>query len=292
MRFLVILLVLATGCPQRPRSEPPPPTPPRVHVVHVPIAVAVEKLVQMPAPATPPPADAGISIADLVIPIPDFAQPAGFEATERPLAMGMTAKTRELVGTIFANRIDTGSARGRVVEACYLAQHGLHLYARITLEKVAAAKDCASCADALTAIADAGCPFDAETRAVAKRRSTPIRKAAMTVLGVLATGHKTKQLAQYVDGEVTFTMDCSVCDGDHPPHVKTMQPDVFLRYAAKPDRLAEDGYSYRGPAVLFCDEQCCSGDTGMLNHSGQFITSICFRDPQAPKLTSIGGVSG
>ena len=103
-----------------------------------------------------------------------------------------------------------------------------------------------------------------------------------------------KSIERYLDDESPVTMSsvCSVCDGPETSTV-THTRESFITFVKGAERRMEEGpYTHHRPHFLFCEAGCCSGPTGMLSHTAQFITSVCFRDEQTPKLVSIDLVDG
>jgi hypothetical protein len=198
------------------------------------------------------------------------------------------------VGGALAVVADPSSTTARFAEACLLAQVGQHQLAAIVIRTLTEPESCAACNDALVEARNGVCRFDGEVLALANGRTpSRLRTAAETVLASLNSGDVTV-IEPYLDeGTVTLASSCSVCDEDRITKTRLDHSKFRAMVANGPERIARDALVFARPVLLFCDDRCCSGPTGFLNHSASFVTSICFRGPaDAPKLASIDTLDG
>jgi hypothetical protein len=286
--------------PSQSQSQSPSPSPPTSAIEPSP-AVAIPPPAACPPPAPPSAAPkAGVSIEALLQGLPSF-EPAAPKHRDGSDPHGARDALRnvdpdnldQIVPAVRAVIAEPGNVQARFILACTLAQHRLHTYARLELTRLADAKRCPSCVDALVNVTDPFCSFDDQAKAIAAAaKPTPVRTAAERILESINSGDPS-QIIGYLEGTSALVHECSVCD--EPMSTRTpMSRDQLVTFVRGAEKRYEEGpHIYVRPFLLFCDDRCCTGPHSWLTHSSHTVTSICFRGAaSAPKLDFISALSG
>jgi len=185
-------------------------------------------------------------------------------------------------------------ATARYMLACALAVNGFHDDARVVLEALRAAHECASCRDALlNAPADAECDFGAAEVAVASGLTpSPVRAAALAVLTSLGSGDP-KPALPYLDAtrpaQFSFVgLECDPASGPACLNTKRYSRTALIALIQRTQQV-----DYKSPTRMFCDQECCGGPNPSHTHAPVVhVTQLCFR-PGRPLLLSLdAGVDG
>ena len=268
---------------------------PRPAAIAAPVVAPVAVAPPSPSPAIAATDEPTVPLSHIVYPIPDFTPSTKRLTVNTWLGDALDYIARgggDIGGVVMASRAvvaDPGDARARFVEACALAQAGQHAHAPPIVQLLRDARGCSDCNDLLVLVQRGTCGFDEPTRALAAgAKPSALRLAAERVMAAINSGDA-ESIGADLDGDVVMATACSVCDED----VVTKQRfdavgfRTFVRGAEK--RIEDGPVIYHAPAMLFCDGRCCGGPTGMLSHTSEFITEVCFRDG---KLASIDVISG
>lgn len=259
------------------------------------VAVAVVATDAAVAAAAAAPVDAAV-----VLDVPAFAATGGGGDAKKAAELAadaVEAVTRgndldPVATALAAVKADPSSPLARYALACVTGDEAFDL---AQLRPLAEATGCPGCVEVMRNVATAGeCDWSDAVEALgASVKPGPQRAAAEAIVAALSTGDPAGALPYVKAGTVEYFVACSVCDGDEGDRTTRVKGARLITDLARQAREADEkGYGWIvGGGAMTCASDCCDVDVGMLAHSHDFFSRVCFRKgtDQVRRLELVSG---